>query len=152
MKHLGDPAVRGRILERIAALKPGKPALWGQMNAHQMLCHLGDSFRVPMGRKCASPATGLLQRTAMKWGALYLPVPWAKGFPTRPEVEQGAGGTPPSCFQYDRADLIALIEQFSHPGRPFTWHPHPVFGPMDERQWLRWGYLHSDHHLRQFGL
>jgi hypothetical protein len=28
--------------------------------------------------------------------------------------------------------------------------PHPVFGPMTRVDWLRWGYLHVDHHLRQF--
>ena len=30
--------------------------------------------------------------------------------------------------------------------------PHPVFGPMTRGAWLRWGYLHTDHHLRQFGV
>jgi len=28
---------------------------------------------------------------------------------------------------------------------------HPIFGGMSERAWLRWAYLHTDHHLRQFG-
>ena len=28
---------------------------------------------------------------------------------------------------------------------------HPFFGAMSPNQWLRWGYLHTDHHLRQFG-
>ncbi|HEV2663419.1 MAG TPA: DUF1569 domain-containing protein [Blastocatellia bacterium] len=31
-------------------------------------------------------------------------------------------------------------------------HPHPYFGAMSESQWMRWGYLHCDHHLRQFGV
>jgi hypothetical protein len=29
--------------------------------------------------------------------------------------------------------------------------PHPVFGAMSDSAWRRWGYLHTDHHLRQFG-
>jgi hypothetical protein len=29
---------------------------------------------------------------------------------------------------------------------------HPVFGQMSESAWLRWAYVHTDHHLRQFGL
>jgi Protein of unknown function (DUF1569) len=29
--------------------------------------------------------------------------------------------------------------------------PHPIFGPMTAKDWMRWGYLHADHHLRQFG-
>jgi hypothetical protein len=28
---------------------------------------------------------------------------------------------------------------------------HPIFGRMSEAAWLRWGWLHADHHLRQFG-
>jgi hypothetical protein len=30
--------------------------------------------------------------------------------------------------------------------------PHPVFGPLNVAAWLRWGHLHVDHHLRQFGV
>jgi len=26
-----------------------------------------------------------------------------------------------------------------------------MFPEMNEREWMRWGYLHADHHLRQFG-
>jgi len=29
---------------------------------------------------------------------------------------------------------------------------HPIFGRMSLWEWQRWGYLHTDHHLRQFGL
>lgn len=152
MTHLGHAAVRQRILQRIAALKPESRARWGRMTAHQMLCHLADSFRVPIGDKPASPATGWIQRTAIKWLALYAPLPWPKGVPTRPEVEQGAGGTPPTDFRRDRIDLIFEIERFADPNRRFAWHPHPIFGAMREREWLRWGYLHADHHLRQFGV
>lgn len=28
---------------------------------------------------------------------------------------------------------------------------HSIFGPMTSAEWLRWGHLHLDHHLRQFG-
>jgi hypothetical protein len=26
-----------------------------------------------------------------------------------------------------------------------------MFGAMTRGDWLRWGWLHMDHHLRQFG-
>jgi Protein of unknown function (DUF1569) len=29
---------------------------------------------------------------------------------------------------------------------------HPLFGRMSASSWMRWAYLHADHHLRQFGL
>ena len=35
--------------------------------------------------------------------------------------------------------------------RGAPWPRHPIFGRMSQRAWLRWAYLHMDHHLRQFG-
>ncbi len=71
---------------------------------------------------------------------------------TRPEMAQDQGGTPPGAFERDRVLLLSTIDRFTAPGRDFDWHPHPLFGSMRESDWMRWGYLHADHHLRQFGL
>jgi hypothetical protein len=152
MIHLGNPSVRQQILQRIAALKPDTRPGWGRMTAPEMLCHLTDSFRAAMGEKSVSPASGILQRSVVKWVALYVPAPWPHGVATRPEVEQGVGGTPPGDFRRDRVDLVGVIERFADSNRQFRWAAHPIFGQMREREWLRWGYLHADHHLRQFGV
>jgi hypothetical protein len=119
------------------------------MSAHQMVCHLCDAYRCPLGEKSASPATGFLQRTVMKWIALQLPLKWPYGVATRPEMEQGVGGTPPAEFERDRADLLSIVRRFCDTAE--LSEPHPFFGPMSRQEWLRWGYLHADHHLRQFG-
>ncbi|MGH9683874.1 MAG: hypothetical protein ACRD4S_09730 [Candidatus Acidiferrales bacterium] len=55
-----------------------------------------------LGEKYISPATDVLQRTLIKWVALWLPVPWPKNAPTRPEVVPGEKGTPPVNFELDR--------------------------------------------------
>ena len=151
MKTLADLSVRQSIVDRIARVQPESKALWGRMSAHQMLCHLADSFRSALGEKEVSPATGALQRTLVKWIALYVPIPWPKNLPTRPEVEQGAGGTPPTDFERDRAGLLLLLQRFSGP-RGVQMCPHPLFGEMRVSERQRWGYLHMDHHLRQFGV
>ena len=117
-----------------------------------MLCHLSDSFLACMAERQVSAATGILQRTVIKFGALYAPIKWPKGFPTRPEMEQGVGGTTPIEFERDRSTLVKTIERFWCPDRDRTRSPHPVFGELRDHEWLRWGYLHVDHHLRQFGL
>lgn len=150
MTHLGDKAVRRAILDRIARVKPDSKGLWGKMTAHQMLCHLSDGYRFSLGEKPASMASGLFQRTIMKWGALYAPIQWPQGVPTRPEMEQGLGGTPPITFEKDRADLVANLERFSRGASKYPLHP--IFGELTQNEWLRWGYLHADHHLRQFGI
>ncbi len=105
-----------------------------------------------MGQKHVSPATGIVQRSVVKWVALYIPIPWPRGLPTRPEMDQLIGGTAPSEFESDRERLLALIELFTSTNRDFEWTPHPIFGKMPDPDWFRWGYLHIDHHMRQFGL
>jgi hypothetical protein len=139
-------------LTRLAKVQSNSRGRWGRMSAHQMLCHLSDSFLAVMGQKHVSSATGILQRSVVKWVALYAPIPWPKGVPTRPEMDQLVGGTPPSVFESDRDALLALIERFTNPDRDFQWSSHPIFGKMPDPDWFRWGYLHIDHHLRQFGV
>jgi hypothetical protein len=122
------------------------------MTAHQTICHLSDSFLVPMGAKAVGMAGSPLQRRVVKFLALYAPVKWPAGVKTRPEVEQGLGGTAPGDFESDRRNLLAVMQRFAAANRDFEFAPHPIFGKLSESEWLRWGYLHADHHLRQFGL
>jgi Protein of unknown function (DUF1569) len=150
MQSLESAADRDSILARISSLTASDRRLWGRMTAHQMVCHQCDAFRLALGEKSASPATGFFQRTVMKWIALRAPMKWPHGIATRPEVEQGVGGTPPVDFERDRAELIVLFTRFcDESGRISA--AHPFFGHMTPWEWLRWGYLHADHHLRQFG-
>jgi hypothetical protein len=121
------------------------------MSAHQMVCHLSDALRVVTGRKPVSHATGLLPRTIVKWTALYLPLRWPAGIATRPEIDQEVGGTRPVDFAADVAQLEALVELVTMQTTSVDWEAHPIFGRMSEAAWLRWAYLHIDHHLRQFG-
>jgi hypothetical protein len=152
MKTLANPEDKQDTLVRLAKVQPDHRARWGRMSAHQMLCHLRDSFLAVMGEKYVSSATGPLQRTVVKWVALYAPIPWPKGVPTRPEMDQLIGGTAPVEFDRDKRALVTVIERFSNPKRDFEWSPHPIFGQMPDPEWLRWGYVHTDHHLRQFGM
>ena len=151
MKTLARAQDKAEILRRLKTLRPDSVRQWGRMSAHQMICHLNDSFLGVTGQREISPATGVFQRTLMKWVALYLPLRWPTGIPTRPEVDQEAGGTKPGEFAGDVAQLEALIEFVTPQSGPGPWQVHPIFGTMTTAQCLRWAYLHCDHHLRQFG-
>ena len=150
MKTLKNLNERQTIALRLAELSPEDKARWGSMSVHQMMCHLDDSYKVALGEKTASPATGFVQRTVLKWGALKAPMQWPRGYPTRPEVEQGKGGTVPVGFRQDLDSLLWTLSRFCD-GLPSPCLPHPIFGKMTTEDWMRWGYLHADHHLRQFG-
>jgi hypothetical protein len=151
MKTLADSDVRIAVAERLKTVRPDAKPLWGRMNAHGMVCHLADSFRLALGERTVSPATGIFQRTVMKWFALWFPAPWPKGVPTRPEVEPGVGGTAPLEFSEDRKELLHILNRFCEPERSFEGILHPIFGHLTQQEWRRWGLLHMDHHLRQFG-
>jgi hypothetical protein len=155
MVTLREQSVYESILLRIRFLEPRSIGRWGKMSAPQMICHLTDSFRGVMGEKQVSPATGLLGsapgRMVFKLAALYMPIPWPPNVRSRPEVEQGGGGTPPGEFEADRKALVAAIDRFRASEQLLRTASHPIFGPLTFEEWQRWGYLHADHHLRQFG-
>jgi hypothetical protein len=151
VKTLDDARDRELMLGRLTAFRPDSTRRWGRMTAHQMVCHLADNFRMALGERRVAPTTGLMQRTLLKWFVLYVPVPWPAGIPTSPEVDQERGGTPPTDFATDlrRAEEL-LLRATADPER-LERQAHPVFGPMSRGDWLRWAWLHTDHHLRQFG-
>jgi Protein of unknown function (DUF1569) len=119
------------------------------MTAHEMICHLSDSFRSSLGEKQLSPATTLFKRTVFKWMALWVPLRWPHGVKTRPEMDQRQGGTRPEEFASDLEKLQILFDRFVSWQGEFA--PHPVLGPLSRTERMRHAYLHMDHHLRQFG-
>jgi hypothetical protein len=150
-RTLANPADRATLVARLDRLRPDSPRQWGKMTPHQAMCHLSDSFRSMMGDTPITSIATLLSRTVIKWVALRAPVKWPQSVPTRPEVDQLIGGTKPVDFARDRDELKSLIEQFASK-RGETFQPHPMFGRLTTEEWQRWGWLHTDHHLRQFGV
>jgi hypothetical protein len=152
MRTLANERDKAEVLRRLRAVRPDSVRRWGRMSAHQMICHLSDAFRVLVDQKPVSLATGFPQRTVVKWIALYVPLPWPAGILTRPEIDQEFGGTTPSNFSADVAELEVLVARVIGQIDALDGRVHPIFGCMSETAWLRWGYLHMDHHLRQFGV
>jgi len=153
MKTFAHDRDKAEIVERLRALQPTSTRRWGRMSVHQMVCHLSDCYRmVTDGRVVTRTATPLPQ-PVMRWLALYGPFRWPPGVVTSPEVDQSVGGTRPVEFARDVAEVEALIGAMTTRQRGrLEGQTHPAFGPMSESAWLRWGYLHADHHLRQFGV
>jgi hypothetical protein len=121
------------------------------MTCSEMVCHLSDSFRSALGERVVSDASTIFSRSVLKWLALASPIRWPHGVRGRPEVDPKLKGTHPTTFAADLAELLRLIERFASTPADFAWAPHPSFGSLTRRQRMRHGYLHLDHHLRQFG-
>jgi len=151
MKTLAHSRDKEEIVSRLQKVHSDSPRLWGKMSAHQMVCHLADGFRLYMGFKAVGRASLPYPRIVLRCVALWIPFPWPHGFKTVPELDQEVGGTSPAEFASDVAELRTLIDRFTQEPRDYQWPSHPHFGRLSEREWLRLGYLHADHHLRQFG-
>ncbi len=152
-KTLARERDQQELLRRLGALRADTPRRWGRMTAHQMVCHLSDGYRLLLGERTARPASIPVLRPFIKLFALYVPQSWPPGVKTMPEFDQMIGGTKPVTFDADVAQLAAFIERVARERRGGRTGPvHPIFGRMSASAWLRWGYLHADHHLRQFGL
>jgi hypothetical protein len=155
MKTLLEPADRAALARRLARLQPDSARRWGRMTAPQMVCHLADAFRGVLGersRTASVPPHRPVRQTLIKWLALYAPVRWPRGLKTRPEADQEQGGTRPTTFADDRLALDAACDRFVQQLDVVATRPHFLFGMLSPSEWARWGYLHMDHHLRQFGV
>ena len=149
-RTLSDAGAVDALAARLQKLHAQRPRAWGKMTAHEMLCHLGDSFAGVLGERPIAPADTWLNRTIVKYVALHTNLAWPKGTPTRPEVDQTRGGTRPSDFDRDRERVVALMRRFAAADARHA--RHPIFGPLTRDEWMVWGYRHTDHHLRQFAL
>jgi hypothetical protein len=148
-KSLANAADAAEIEMRLRALTAGDRAVWGRMSVEQMVCHVREAFRAAIEGRVLTPGMKMpLPRAAVKFLALRAARPWRQGVKSAVELEPGQPGTAPLEFAADRTGAIEAMNEFrAHP----TECGHPYFGKMSANDWLRWGYLHADHHLRQFG-
>ncbi len=152
MKTLEDPTNLKEILDRLAKVTPDSKRLWGTMTPQEMLCHLADSCECAFGRGAATPTDSAFKRATLKFIALQLPIKWPQGIKTRPAFDQKREGTRPTNFETDKARVIHLVKQLAEVKDVPQTIQHPIFGSLSTPEWKRWGYLHADHHLRQFSL
>ncbi len=149
MKTLACQADVAEIRRRLGSLTESDARQWGVMTASEMVCHLREAYRLALGERAAAMQRMPLPPRVIKWIALRLPMPWPKDLKTVPELEVGGVGLAPAVFAEDRDAAIEFLARFAD--TPGNAHDHPIFGRMRPSDWMRWGYLHADHHLRQFG-
>lgn len=147
-KTLANTADSEEIARRIAGVTPVSVRQWGSMSVGGMLCHVDDSYQVVMGERPFSCGKLAMPQGVAKFFALRSPMRWPRNLKTGDSVRQGGGGTPPAEFTRDRAHLLETFNRFCTCSTLIA--VHPFFGSMSAADWMRWGYLHADHHLRQF--
>jgi hypothetical protein len=147
-KSLVDPNVVAETKTRLLSVTADARPLWGKMTARQMMWHLTCSYEVALKERTVGPLKGP-PKWLIKWAALRSGLTWAKNLKTTPELVRALEEESPADFTALTAQTIQRMEAVA----TGIWlaPSHPMFGTMSSRDWQRWGYLHADHHLRQFG-
>lgn len=134
------------LLERVDA---STPVRWGRMTPAQVIEHLEWAMRVALGEVVlpqAVPDEALPRQRAFLRSAAPPPRELAL-----PGLEQ-----PPALrfatLDEARAALAETTARFLREGCGGQRRVHPLFGPMDEDDWLRLHAKHVTHHLQQLGL
>jgi hypothetical protein len=148
VKTLADPRALGEIIDRIDAVGEASQRKWGTMSAHQMLVHVADLAEGAVGRISFPVRRRGKPSKLIKWYGLYVPVRWPHGL--KVGLRPAELVLDPHAFAVDRTRAAAACRELGDPAA-VTLPTHPLFGSMSRNDWHRWGYLHADHHLRQFG-
>lgn len=149
MRTLATPSDAAELRARLERVGPSSERRWGRMTPHEMVVHLADAFRVSLGEREAKPLRLRVPRWAARLVAFYVPMPWPRDFPAPRGIGQDRGGSTPEAWEVDLRRLEQLLDRFV--AADGAWPEHPTFGRLSSWEWRRWGWLHTDHHLRQFG-
>ena len=149
MKSLTSVKVLEETRARLRSVDERDRPLWGKMTATQMVRHLGYAYEVALGERSVGPLKTPLPPPAMKLVALRSGFKWPKNVPTTPELITALDEDCSATFSNCVGAAVNGMETLAAGARCAD--RHPSFGPMSLEDWLRWGYLHADHHLRQFG-
>ena len=147
MKTLAEANVAVEIRMRLKTMTEFDQSQWGVMMADDALRHLRAAFLVAIEQPALSERMRPLPKSVIKFLGLRLPLRWPKNGTTLPGLFREDLGN--GSFSEDQASLLQSYDVFLRM-EPNRWL-HPDFGQMSRWDWMRWGYLHADHHLRQFG-
>ena len=137
----------------LRGLKAETPALWGKMNAQQMIEHLHLVVSASNGRITINPTADAarLAYRKMRYFEKDFPMPRhhrVDFVPEEPNPVQFAN------IEEAKMQLFAQLQRFDD---YFAEHPditaiHPVFGDLTFAEWVETHARHFRHHLMQFGL
>ena len=115
-----------------------------------MLWHLRGAFRMVLGREACDRRWSLLRGPWGRYLVLRSGLPWRPGYPTLRQLDAVRAGAAPADFFKIQSEVVELVREFCAAAPEELQRNHPLLGRMQREDWMRWGYRHMDHHLRQF--
>lgn len=144
-----NPADNQLMIDRINKLTATTPAVWGKMNASQMLAHcqiplLVAEGKVTLKRTIIGFLFGrMILKKLLKGNTLDKNSPTDKAFIISNQPD----------FEIEKEKTVTQIKNFGALGTSvIKVYKHPFFGELTDEQWGILSYKHFDHHLKQFGV
>lgn len=150
MRNISDGVVLEDLVHRLRRLAPTLPGLWGTMKAQQMALHVGDACAAVLKQRAFSATPRGGPAGLLRIIVLYLLPRMPRG--VKSGANPAAAVVEPEAFARDLERAVTLLQQLATEAPDGLVDRHPIFGPMTRADWMRWAFLHTDHHLRQFGL
>jgi len=146
-----DITDRKRLKLLLSTLHSGTLALWGKMNAQNMIEHLVEAVEYTNGKRIADlrfpPGKANKQRQDLVLSDFVIP----RGVPG-----YLADTTKATRFKNLGAAILELnneLDAFEYFFRTeWATATHFEFGPMNYTEWIIWHGKHFTHHFKQFGL
>ena len=141
-------AKRDEFRNRVLRITPANPRQWGTMNVSQMLHHLNLACGGSLGFYKLPDESYFSSRTLFRW----ILIDW---FPEQPvglrlpkgfKIPHGAAFD----FDFEKQQLLEILNAAWHARSPDDWGPHPMFGKMTLFEWGKLLQIHIDYHLKQF--
>ncbi len=149
MNSIYDKASNDAIIARINKLTPENKAIWGKMNAGQMLQHCKLASDVAFGKQnlkinfLMKFLGKMLKKKVFYGGEMGKNSPTAKEFIITENVD----------FEKVKSELISNFSRFASEGKSaIKLMDHPFWGKMTYEDWDALMFKHMNHHLDQFGV
>jgi len=137
---------------KLKGLSPTTQPIWGKMTLQHMVEHLSASIRMSNGKLYLTQSI-TDEEIANRLAFLYSDSPFPRNIRQQNSPE---GLRPLRCSNLDEALALlqSMLLQFEihYSEKPDDKPVHPLFGPLDKSQWLRFHHRHMQHHFTQFGL
>jgi hypothetical protein len=141
------------LLPLLRSLQPAQKALWGKMDAQQMVEHLRDALKVANGKIALPLVTTDTERLEKMRAFIMTDIPFKEN--TRSAVMPEAPRPHKYASLAAAVDKLApeLLDLFSvYEAAPGKVVMNPVFGELNYEQQISLLYKHAVHHLKQFGV
>jgi hypothetical protein len=148
MKNLFNEADKLELIERINNLTPGTTPEWGKMNASKMLEHCTISIKLALSEIKPELNEEHLKLGGMVKDRVFQSDVFSRELSTSKEFIIDNDGN----FDKNKSVFLDYIKRFaeSNPNLELK-GIHPYFGELTMNEWARLIWIHTNHHLIQFG-